>query len=244
MTQPTLHVVPAATAATRASRLDEHVALFQGEHRKLMALDEEILTLRQQRQTLLEQIPPAKVRREALRQGRINELMGGVVSRDAAQEYRELGELLEDAKEAQTLSERQELRLALPLHQAHLAVTSAMSMVAGCYESYLDHRVAPAILKPLEQRLGELAALTHAKACILGPEGAQRWAQNELARALKAAMANNPPPLDNDSAAAREVLTTATRPRAHDLLALCDTLGKRQCLQRELADIPGEKETK
>ena len=40
--QSTLQAVPNAPAATRASRLDEHVALFQSEHAKLMALDSEL----------------------------------------------------------------------------------------------------------------------------------------------------------------------------------------------------------
>ncbi|KAJ8740981.1 hypothetical protein H9Y13_05125 [Aeromonas veronii] len=75
-----------------------------------MELDQEIVTLREQRKNLMAQIPPAKARREELRQGRINQLMGGVVSLEAAREYRELTELLEDAKAAASLSECQEKR--------------------------------------------------------------------------------------------------------------------------------------
>ncbi|MGL5070567.1 MAG: hypothetical protein ACRC61_04775 [Aeromonas salmonicida] len=241
MQQPTLQAVPMtrlpnAPAATRASRLDEHVALFQSEHQKLMELDSEIQVLREQRKALLAQIPPAKERREELRQGRINQLMGGVVSLEAAQEYRELGELLEDAKAATTLSECQEKRLAMPLYQTQLAVNSAQSMVAGGYESYLDHKVMPSILNGLKGRLAELAALTHAKATIMGQEGARKWAQNELAHALKEAMSGEQVALDGDKPAAREVLATSTRPQAADLLALCNSPGKRQCLQRELEE--------
>lgn len=241
MQQPTLQVVPTiklpnAPAGTRASRLDEHVALFQSEHQKLMELDSEIQVLREQRKALLAQIPPAKERREELRQGRINQLMGGEVSLEAAREYRELGELLEDAKAATTLSESQEKRLAMPLYQAQLAVNSAQSMVAGGYESYLDHKVMPSILNALKKRLAELAALTHAKATIMGQEGARKWAQNELAHALKEAMSGEQVALDGDKPAAREVLATSTRPQAADLLALCNSPGKRQCLQRELGE--------
>ncbi|MHC6655586.1 hypothetical protein [Aeromonas salmonicida] len=241
MQQPTLQVVPTiklpnAPAGTRASRLDEHVALFQSEHQKLMELDSEIQVLREQRKALLAQIPPAKERREELRQGRINQLMGGEVSLEAAREYRELGELLEDAKAATTLSESQEKRLAMPLYQAQLAVNSAQSMVAGGYESYLDHKVMPSILNALKKRLAELAALTHAKATIMGQEGARKWAQNELAHALKEAMSGEQVALDGDKPAAREVLATSTRPQAADLLTLCNSPGKRQCLQRELGE--------
>ncbi|MGR1199795.1 hypothetical protein [Aeromonas hydrophila] len=221
---PTLQAVPTAPAATRASRLDEHVALFQSEHRKLMELDQEILTLREQRKNLMAQIPSAKARREELRQGRINQLMGGMVSLEAAREYRELTELLDDANAAATLSECQEKRLALPLYQTQLAVNSAQSMVAGCYESYLDHKLA------------ELAALTRAKGCIIGMEGARRWALNELGLALKEAMNGEQVALEGDSPAARQALVTSTRPQCADLLALCDSPGKRQCLQRELEE--------
>ncbi|MGY3918974.1 hypothetical protein [Aeromonas eucrenophila] len=236
MSQATLHIVPTAPAATRASRLDEHVALFQSEHAKLMALDSEILTLREQRKTLLAQIPAAKARREELRQGRINQLMGGVVSLEAAREYRELTELLEDAKEAAALSERQEKRLAMPLYQTQLAANSAQSMVAGGYESYLDHKVMPSILKPLKGHLTELATLTRAKASLMGMEGARKWAHNELAHALKEAMNGERVALDGDNLAAREALATSTRPQAADLLELCNSPGKRQCLQRELEE--------
>ncbi|RSM24740.1 hypothetical protein [Aeromonas salmonicida] len=241
MQQPTLQAVPTtqlpnAPVGTRASRLDEHVTLFQSEHQKLMELDSEIQVLREQRKALLAQIPPAKERREELRQGRINQLMGGEVSLEAAREYRELGELLEDAKAATTLSESQEKRLAMPLYQAQLAVNSAQSMVAGGYESYLDHKVMPSILNALKGRLAELAALTHAKATIMGQEGARKWAQNELAHALKEAMSGEQVTLDGDKPAAREVLATSTRPQAADLLALCNSPGKRQCLQRELGE--------
>lgn len=234
--QPNLQAVPNAPVATRASRLDEHVALFQSEHTKLMELDGEILTLREQRKTLLAQIPPAKARREELRQGRINQLMGGAVSLEAAKEYRELTELLEDAKEAAALSERQERRLAMPLYQAQLAVNSAQSMVAGGYESYLEHKVMPSILKPLKGSLVELAALTRAKACLMGLEGARKWAHNELAHALKEAMSGEQVALEDDNPAACEVLATSTRPQAADLLELCNSPGKRQCLQRELGE--------
>ncbi len=241
MQQPTLQAVPTiqlpnAPVGTRASRLDEHVALFQSEHRKLMELDSEIQVLREQRKALLAQIPPAKERREELRQGRINQLMGGEVSLEAAREYRELGELLEDAKAATTLSESQEKRLAMPLYQAQLAVNSAQSMVAGGYESYLDHKVMPSILNALKGQLAELAALTHAKATIMGQEGARKWAQNELAHALKEAMSGQQVALDSDKPAAREALATSTRPQAADLLALCNSPGKRQCLLRELGE--------
>ncbi len=241
MQQPTLQAVPTtqlpnAPAGTRASRLDEHVTLFQSEHRKLMELDSEIQVLREQRKALLAQIPAAKDRREELRQGRINQLMGGEVSLEAAREYRELGELLEDAKAAATLSECQEKRLAMPLYQAQLAVNSSQSMVAGGYESYLNHKVMPSILNALKGRLAELAALTHAKATIMGQEGARKWAQNELAHALQEAMNGEQVTLDGDKPAAREVLATSTRPQAADLLALCNSPGKRQCLQRELGE--------
>lgn len=236
MQQTTLQTVPTAPAATRASRLDEHVTLFQSEHAKLMELDSEVLTLREQRKAMLAQIPAAKARREELRQGRINQLMGGVVSLEAAKEYRELTDLLEDAKEAAALSERQERRLAMPLYQAQLAVNSAQSMVAGGYESYLEHKVMPPILKPLKGHLVELAALTRAKASLIGLEGARKWAHNELAHALKEAMSGEPVALDGDNPAAREALATSTRPQAADLLELCNSPGKRQCLQRELGE--------
>ena len=233
---PSLQTLPTAPAATRASRLDEHVALFQSEHAKLMELDKEVLTLREQRKAMLAQIPAAKARREELRQGRINQLMGGVVSLESAREYRELTELLDDANAAAILSEQQEKRLAIPLYQVQLAVNSAQSMVAGGYESYLDHKLTPAILAPLKQQLAELAALTRAKGCIIGQEGARRWAMNELGAALKEAMSGEQVALEGDNPAAREVLATSTRPQAADLLELCNSPGKRQCLQRELEE--------
>lgn len=236
MQQTTLQTVPTAPAATRASRLDEHVALFQSEHAKLMELDKEVLTLREQRKAMLAQIPAAKARREELRQGRINQLMGGVVSLEAAREYRELTELLDDANEAAILSEQQERRLAIPLYQVQLAVNSAQSMVAGGYEGYLDHKVMPSILKPLKGHLAELAALAHAKGSLIGLEGARRWALNELSTALKEAMSGEQVALEDDNPAAREVLATSTRPQAADLLELCNSPGKRQCLQRELEE--------
>lgn len=234
MEQHTLTAIPNPSPATKASLLDERIALFQREHAKLTELDNEVQTLRAQRRTLQASIPPAKTRREELRQGRINQLIGGNVCLEAAREYRELGELLEDAEEAVALSEKQERRLAMPLYDAHMATSSALSMVAGCYESYLDYRVAPAILKPLKTQLGELAALAHAKVCILGQEGALRWAQAELNQALKEAMNGHRVALPDDKPAAREVLATQTRPRAFDLLRLCDTPGKRCALKHEM----------
>lgn len=238
MPQPTLHTLPTPPAAVPlpASRLDDHIARFEEERAKLMALDDEVMTLRQQRKQLQERVPVAKARLEELRQGRINQLLGGATSLDSAREYRELGELVEDAKEALTLSQRQEKRLALPLYQSLLAVNNAQSIVAGCYESYLDHKVVPVTLKPLKQHLTELAALTHAKAAIMGPEGAQKWAVNELAHALKQAMSEPAAPLEGDSPTARAALGILTRPRANDLLALCDSQGKRQALRYELKE--------
>ncbi|ENA1858924.1 hypothetical protein ABF206_003005 [Aeromonas salmonicida] len=241
MSQSTLQVVtttaaPMASVPTKASRLDDRIAQFVNERTKLMALDDEVMTLREQRKHLQERVPPAKARLEELRQGRINQLMGGATSLDSAREYRELNELLGDAKEALTLSQSQERRLALPLYQAQLAVNNAQSIVAGCYESYLDHKVAPLTLKPLAQQLAALAALTHAKASIMGPEGAQRWAQNELARALKEAMSGAAAPLDGDHPAARDALSPLVRPRASDLFALCDSPGKRYILRQELGE--------
>lgn len=241
MSQSTLQVVsttaaPMASAPTKASRLDDHIAQFVNERAKLMALDEEVMTLREQRKHLQERIPPAKARLEELRQGRINQLMGGATSLDSAREYRELSELLSDAKEALALSERQERRLALPFYQAQLAVNNAQSIVAGCYESFLDHKVAPLTLNPLAQQLAALAALTHAKACIMGQKGALSWAHNELAHALKEAMNGEAAPLDGDHPAARDALSPLTRPRASDLLALCDSPGKRYILRQEQSE--------
>ncbi|GAB5994092.1 hypothetical protein [Aeromonas enteropelogenes] len=238
MTQPTLHTIPTQPAALplNASRLDDHIARFEEERAKLAALDDEVMTLRQNRKQLQEQIAASKTRLEELRQGRINQLIGGATSLDSAREYRELGELLEDAKEALTLSQRQERRLALPLYQSLLAVNNAQSIVAGCYESYLDHKVAPITLEPLKRQLAELASLTHAKVAIMGLKGAQQWAQNELAHALKEAMKEGAAPLEGDNPAAREVLNTLTRPRANDLLTLCGTPGKRQALRHELKE--------
>lgn len=241
MSQSTLQVVsttaaPMASIPTKASRLDDHIAQFVNERAKLMALDDEVMTLREQRKHLQERIPPAKARLEELRQGRINQLMGGATSLDSAREYLEFKELLGDAKEALALSQSQERRLALPLYQAQLAVNNAQSIVAGCYESYLDHKVAPLTLNPLKQQLAALAALTHAKASIMGPEGALRWAQNELARALKEAMSGVAVPLDGDHPAARDALSPLVRPRASDLFALCDSPGKRYTLRQELGE--------
>ncbi|MFM5583597.1 hypothetical protein ACET8Y_12860 [Aeromonas veronii] len=230
---PTVQAVPTAHAATR---LDEQVALFQSEHSKLMELDQEILTLREQRKNLMAQIPSAQERREELRQGRISQMMGGEVSLEEAREYRELAELIEDAQAAATMSERQEKRLALPLYDAQRETDLAKRRVAGCYESYLDHKLAPAILPHLKQQLAELAALTHAKGCIIGLEGARRWALNELGSALKEAMNGEQVVLEGDSPAARQALVTSTRPQCADLLTLCDSPGKRQCLQRELEE--------
>ncbi|MCS3455483.1 hypothetical protein M2366_001550 [Aeromonas sp. BIGb0405] len=236
MQQPTLHVVPAATATAspRVQRLDEYIAQFHSELACLNELDSEVMTLRAQRKVLLERIPPAKARLEELRQGRINQLLGGAVSLELAREYRELCELVEDASEAQRLSERQEKRLAIPLQRTQVALNSAVSMVAGSYESYLDHKVMPGTLNALGKQLAPLAALTHAKASIMGNEGALRWAQNELARALKGAMVGEQVELDGDKPAARAVLATPTRSKCPDLIALCDSPGKRQCLLREL----------
>ncbi|MFM5047319.1 hypothetical protein ACEUBI_18470 [Aeromonas veronii] len=233
---PSVQAVPTAPAATRANRLDEHVTLFQSEHSKLMELDQEILTLREQRKNLMAQIPSAQARREELRQGRISQMMGGEVSLEEAREYRELAELIEDAQAAASMSERQEKRLALPLYDAQRETDLAKRRVAGCYESYLDHKLAPAILPNLKQQLAELAALTRAKGCIIGMEGARRWALNELGSALKEAMNGEQVALEGDNPAARQALLTSTRPQCADLLALCDSPGKRQCLQRELEE--------
>lgn len=78
--------------------------------------------------------------------------------------------------------------------------------------------------------------MARAKGCIIGQEGARRWAMNELGTALKEAMSGEQVALEGDNPAAREVLATSTRPQAADLLELCNSPGKRQCLQRELEE--------
>lgn len=231
---PSVQAVPTAPAATRANRLDEHVTLFQSEHSKLMELDQEILTLREQRKNLMAQIPSAQARREELRQGRISQMMGGEVSLEEAREYRELAELIEDAQAAASMSERQEKRLALPLYDAQRETDLAKRRVAGWYDNHLDNKLVPAILKPLKQQLAELAALTRAKGCIMGLEEARRWALAELGSALNEALNGEPVALEGDNPAARKALITSTRPECADLLALCDSPGKRQQLKREL----------
>lgn len=87
-----------------------------------------------------------------------------------------------------------------------------------------------------QPQLDVLAALTRAKGCIIGMEGARRWALNELGSAIKEAMNGEQVALEGDSPAARQALATSTRPQCADLLALCDSPGKRQCLQRELEE--------
>ncbi|WP_439828380.1 hypothetical protein [Aeromonas enteropelogenes] len=238
MTQPILHTTPTQSAALplNASRLDDHIARFEEERAKLAALDDEVMTLRQHRKQLQEQVAASRVRLEELRQGRINQLIGGATSLESAREYRELGELVADAKEALAMSQRQEKRLALPLYQTLQAVNNAQSIIAGCYESYLDHRVAPTIQNTLKQHLAGLAALTHAKAAIMGPDGARKWALNELGHALKGAMSGTTTAPEGDHPAARSALGMLTRPRASDLLALCNSPGKRQVLLNELKE--------
>ncbi|MCX4039035.1 hypothetical protein OR606_02315 [Aeromonas hydrophila] len=216
-----------------ASYLDQRIAQFRAEHDKMMAIDNELQALREQRKNLIERIQQATDRREALRQERVNQLVHGEPDLESSDEYRELGELIEEAQAAISQSELQEKQLILPLDDAHKAVSMSRAFVVGSYAKELEDEL-PAIIKALKPKLADLAAITHAKGCTTDRQAALGWARAELLKALDQAMVNHQVSAEENQSAAYQALTMPTIPRSSDLLTQCDSPGKRQRLMNEL----------
>ncbi|RQM80395.1 hypothetical protein [Aeromonas dhakensis] len=216
-----------------ASYLDQRIAQFRAEHDKMMAIDNELQALREQRKNLTERIQQATARREAIRQERVNQLVHGEPDLESSDEYRELGELIEAAQAAISQSELQEKQRILPLDDAHKAVSMSRAFVVGSYAKELEDEL-PAIIKALKPKLADLAAITHAKACTTDRQAALGWARAELLKALDQAMVNHQVSAEENQSAAYQALTMPTIPRSSDLLTQCDSPGKRQRLMKEL----------
>ncbi|MBS4704769.1 hypothetical protein [Aeromonas veronii] len=216
-----------------ASYLDQRIAQFRAEHDKMMAIDNELQALREQRKNLTERIQQATDRREALRQERVNQLVHGEPDLESSGEYRELCELIEAAQAAISQSEQQEKQLILPLDDAHKAVSMSRAFVVSSYAKELEDEL-PAIIKALKPKLADLAAITHAKACTTDRQAALGWARTELLKALDQAMVNHQVAAEENQSAAYQALTMPTIPRTSDLLTRCDSPGKRQRLMKEL----------
>ncbi|MGI3172120.1 hypothetical protein [Aeromonas veronii] len=216
-----------------ASYLDQRIAQFRAEHDKMMAIDNELQALREQRKNLTERIQQATDRREALRQERVNQLVHGEPDLESSGEYRELCELIEAAQAAISQSEQQEKQLILPLDDAHKAVSMSRAFVVSSYAKELEDEL-PAIIKALKPKLADLAAITHAKACTTDRQAALGWARAELLKALDQAMVNHQVAAEENQSAAYQALTMPTIPRSSDLLTQCDSPGKRQRLMKEL----------
>lgn len=216
-----------------ASYLDQRIAQFRAEHDKMMAIDNELQALREQRKNLTERIQQATDRREALRQERVNQLVHGEPDLESSGEYRELGELIEAAQAAISQSEQQEKQLILPLDDAHKAVSMSRAFVVSSYAKELEDEL-PAIIKALKPKLADFAAITQAKGCTTDRQSALGWARTELLKALDQAMINHQVAAEENQSAAYQALTMPTIPRSSDLLTQCDSPGKRQRLRREL----------
>lgn len=216
-----------------ASYLDQRITQFRAEHDKMMAIDNELQALREQRKNLTERIQQATDRREALRQERVNQLVHGEPDLESSGEYRELCELIEAAQAAISQSEQQEKQLILPLDDAHKAVSMSRAFVVSSYAKELEDEL-PAIIKALKPKLADLAAITHAKACTTDRQAALGWARAELLKALDQAMVNHQVAAEENQSAAYQALTMPTIPRSSDLLTQCDSPGKRQRLMKEL----------
>ncbi|WP_273761797.1 hypothetical protein [Aeromonas hydrophila] len=216
-----------------ASYLDQRIAQFRAEHDKMMAIDNELQALREQRKNLTERIQQATDRREALRQERVNQLVHGEPDLESSDEYRELGELIEAAQAAINQSEQQEKQLILPLDDAHKAVSMSRAFVVSGYAKELEEEL-PAIIKALKPKLADLAAITHAKGCTTDRQAALGWARTELLKALDQTMVNHQVAAEENQSAAYQALTMPTIPRSSDLLTQCDSPGKRQRLMKEL----------
>ncbi|WP_429233417.1 hypothetical protein [Aeromonas salmonicida] len=223
---------PCAKEVT-ASYLEQRIAQFRAEHDKMMAIDNELQALREQRKNLTDRIQQATDRREELRQERVNQLVHGEPDVQFSNEYRELGELIEAAQAAISQSELQEKQLILPLDDAHKAVTMSRAFVIGGYAKELENEL-PTIIKALKPKLADLAAITHAKACTTDRQAALGWARTELLKALDQAMVNHQVAAEENQSAAYQALAMPAIPRSSDLLTQCDSPGKRQRLMTEL----------
>ncbi|OZG42499.1 hypothetical protein CAK78_07535 [Aeromonas sp. A35_P] len=223
---------PCAKEVT-ASYLEQRIAQFRAEHDKMMAIDNELQALREQRKNLTDRIQQATDRREELRQERVNQLVHGELDVQFSNEYRELGELIEAAQAAISQSELQEKQLILPLDDAHKAVTMSRAFVIGGYAKELENEL-PTIIKALKPKLADLAAITHAKACTTDRQAALGWARTELLKALDQAMVNHQVAAEENQSAAYQALAMPAIPRSSDLLTQCDSPGKRQRLMTEL----------
>lgn len=223
---------PCAKEVT-ASYLEQRIAQFRAEHDKMMAIDNELQALREQRKNLTDRIQQATDRREELRQERVNQLVHGEPDVQFSNEYRELGELIEAAQAAISQSELQEKQLILPLDDAHKAVTMSRAFVIGGYAKELENEL-PTIMKALKPKLADLAAITHAKACTTDRQAALGWARTELLKALDQAMVNHQVAAEENQSAAYQALAMPAIPRSSDLLTQCDSPGKRQRLMTEL----------
>ncbi|EPC4026809.1 hypothetical protein ACSZND_06185 [Aeromonas hydrophila] len=223
---------PCAKEVT-ASYLEQRIAQFRAEHDKMMAIDNELQALREQRKNLTDRIQQATDRREELRQERVNQLVHGEPDVQFSNEHRELGELIEAAQAAISQSELQEKQLILPLDDAHKAVTMSRAFVIGGYAKELENEL-PTIIKALKPKLADLAAITHAKACTTDRQAALGWARTELLKALDQAMVNHQVAAEENQSAAYQALAMPAIPRSSDLLTQCDSPGKRQRLMTEL----------
>lgn len=223
---------PCAKEVT-ASYLEQRIAQFRAEHDKMMAIDNELQALREQRKNLTDRIQQATDRREELRQERVNQLVHGEPDVQFSNEYRELGELIEAAQAAISQSELQEKQLILPLDHAHKAVTMSRAFIIGGYAKELENEL-PTIIKALKPKLADLAAITHAKACTTDRQAALGWARTELLKALDQAMENHQVAAEENQSAAYQALAMPAIPRSSDLLTQCDSPGKRQRLMTEL----------
>ncbi|MDF2399914.1 hypothetical protein [Aeromonas sp. 5HA1] len=223
---------PCAKEVT-ASYLEQRIAQFRAEHDKMMAIDNELQALREQRKNLTDRIQQATDRREELRQERVNQLVHGEPDVQFSNEHRELGELIEAAQAAISQSELQEKQLILPLDDAHKAVTMSRAFVIGGYAKELENEL-PTIIKALKPKLADLAAITHAKACTTDRQAALGWARTELLKALDQAVVNHQVAAEENQSAAYQALAMPAIPRSSDLLTQCDSPGKRQRLMTEL----------
>ncbi|ELI6420432.1 TPA: hypothetical protein ACNUWH_003986, partial [Aeromonas salmonicida subsp. salmonicida] len=221
------------TKEVTASYLEQRIAQFRAEHDKMMAIDNELQALREQRKNLTDRIQQATDRREELRQERVNQLVHGEPDVQFSDEHRELGELIEAAQAAISQSELQEKQLILPLDDAHKAVTMSRAFVIGGYAKELENEL-PTIIKALKPKLADLAAITHAKACTTDRQAALGWARTELLKALDQAMVNHQVAAEENQSAAYQALAMPAIPRSSDLLTQCDSPGKRQRLMTEL----------
>ncbi|WP_270827872.1 MULTISPECIES: hypothetical protein [Aeromonas] len=215
--------------------LDECIATCRREHNMMAGIDREVQALRENRQQLLERMAQAQVRRDEIRQGRVDGLVRGEQSQKATDdEYRELGELIADGQLAINQSEQQERRFILPLYEAHKAVVISRQAVERCYAKVLDAE-AQGILKALRPHLEKLAAITNTKGRVIGVGMAYDWVNGELMGAFRQELGSDMLEYADENEAAMALLAMDITPSAADLFDLCDTPGKMQRFRREMS---------